>query len=335
MPGPIVGGPSHPPPPAVAVSTAVLLDDPPVPADVPRCPNCEAPRADRFCPSCGEARVEAEELTLRHFAAHAVEQFTSVDGTLWRTVRMLLLHPGELTAEYFAGRRRRYAKPLQLFLLANLAVLLVMQVAGIDLQRNRRTLAAYESGAVRSALVFKDPARVRRLAALRQERSALTHDALARRFDARRDGMGQTAWLLIVPALAGALALLYARRRAPFLRHLVCAVHLSAFLSTVMLLLMLTFTALAAVLRRTVTWLAADGAPVEARVQALRSDAFDLLGLALAVGVAVYLFRALQRVYPGPRRWTLLRTVLLLIALPLFGVALFNDVTFLLALATA
>jgi hypothetical protein len=323
------------------VSTAVLLDDPPtsvaapLPLDDARCPSCDAIRTDRYCPRCGEARVEPEELTVRHFAAHAFEQFTNVDGTLWRTMRTLLLRPGELTVEYFAGRRRRYAKPLQLFLLVNVAVLLTMQLIGIDIQRGRRDLRAYETGTTTSALVFKNTARVRRLVALRQERSGLTHDALAARFDARRDGMGQTAWLLIVPALAGALALLYARRRAPFLRHLICAVHISAFLSTMMLLLVLTFTLIAVGIRRAVTWLAADGVNVDARVRAIRSDTFDLLGIVLALAVGTYLFRALQRVYPDRFGWTLARTLLLYVALPLLAIALFNDVTFLLALATA
>ncbi|MGZ8467886.1 MAG: DUF3667 domain-containing protein [Gemmatirosa sp.] len=324
------------------MSTAVLLDDPPasVPTHAPveddaRCPNCGAARPERYCPRCGEPRVEADELTMRHFAAHAFEQVTNVDGTLWRTVRTLLLRPGELTVEYFAGRRRRYAKPLQLFLLVNVAVLLVMQVAGIDIQRDRRTLRAYETGTVRSAVFFKDSARVRRLVALRQERSALTHDSLAVRFDARRDGMGQTAWLLIVPALAGALALLYVRRRAPFLRHLICAVHLSAFLSATMLLLVLTFTLIAVAVRRVMTWLATDGANVDARVEAIRSGAFDLLGSVVALAIGTYLFRALRRVYPGGWGWTLARTLLLCLALPVLAIALFNDVTFLLALATA
>ena len=296
------------------------------------CPNCGAPRPRRHCPECGEARIEPDELTLRHFAAQAVEQVTSVDGTLWRTLRTLVLRPGELTVEYFAGRRRRYAKPLQLFLLTNVAVLLFLQVAGIDVQRGRRTLAMYEAGRVQAAMVFDDGPLVKRVVELRRARTRLTPEAFATRFDARRAGMGQTAWLLAVPLVAGALALLYARRREPFLRHLVCATHLSAFLSTGALFFAIAASLMTIIARWGVPRWSVPGVNATARVAAIRDDGFDALGLVTAAWLAVYLFLALRRVYPERWVWTLARTVVLFLVVPFMVVTLFNDVSFLLAL---
>ena len=304
----------------------------PSPAAEDSCPSCSAPRPRRHCPECGEARVEPDELTLRHFAAQAVEQATSVDGTLWRTLHTLLVRPGELTVEYFAGRRRRYAKPLQLFLLTNVAVLLFMQLAGVDPQRGRRTLAMYEAGRVEAAMVFDDGALVRRMVELRRARTKLTPAAFATRFDARRAGMGQTAWLLAVPLVAGALALLYARRREPFLRHLVCATHLSAFLSAQAFLFATAASLMAVLVRWGVPRWSAAGVEVAARVAAIRDDAFDALGLVTAAWLAVHLFLALRRVYPERWGWTLARTVVLFLVVPFMIITLFNDVSFLLAL---
>ena len=336
------------PPAAVSVSSDALLDVPPAippapsadpsalpvpPADADTvCPSCGAPRPRRHCPECGEARVEPEELTLRHFAAQAVEQVTSVDGTLGRTLRTLLLRPGELTVEYFAGRRRRYAKPLQLFLLTNVAVLLFLQLAGIDMQRGRRTLAMYEAGRVEAAMVFDDGRLVKRVVELRRTRTRLTPAAFATRFDARRAGMGQTAWLLAVPLVAGALAVLYVRRREPFLRHLVCATHLSAFLSAGAFFFAIAASLMTIIVRWSVPRWSAAGVNATARVAAIRDDGFDVLGIVMAAWLAVYLFLALRRVYAERWGWTLVRTVVLFLVVPFMIVALFNDVSFLLAL---
>ena len=321
--------PPVPPPAAPADQSAA----PTPPAEVePSCPSCGTPRPRRHCPECGEARVEPDELTLRHFAGQAVEQVTSVDGTLWHTLRTLLMRPGELTVEYFAGRRRRYAKPLQLFLLTNVAVLLFMQLAGIDPQRGRRTLPMYQAGRVEAAMVFDDGALVRRVVELRRARTTLTPAAFATRFDARRAGMGQTAWLLAVPLVAGALALLYVRRREPFLRHLVCATHLSAFLSAEAFLFATAASVMTILVRWGVPRWSDAGVDVAARVAAIRDDWFDALGLVTAAWLAVYLFLALRRVYPERWGWTLVRTVVLFLIVPFMIITLFNDVSFLLAL---
>ena len=45
--------------------------------------------------------------------------FSSVDGRLMRSFRLLLTRPGELSAAHVAGRRRATLGPLQLFFIAN------------------------------------------------------------------------------------------------------------------------------------------------------------------------------------------------------------------------
>jgi hypothetical protein len=81
-------------------------------------------------------------------------------------------------------------------------------------------------------------------------------------------------------------------------------------------------------------WRAAGVNPT-ARVAALRDDGFDALGLVTAAWLAVYLLLALRRVYPERWGWTLARTVVLFLVVPFMVVALFNDVSFLLALLLA
>jgi hypothetical protein len=79
------------------------------------CGNCNAPLTGPYCAQCGQhAHGSARSLAaLSHEAWHLL---THVDARLWATIKILLLQPGRLTAEYFAQRRARYVPPFQLYL---------------------------------------------------------------------------------------------------------------------------------------------------------------------------------------------------------------------------
>jgi Protein of unknown function (DUF3667) len=89
------------------------------------CQTCGDPHQENFCPSCGEKRYDPHSLSLKHVAEESLESFTHADHNLLRTIHAVLLRPGELPAEYVAGRRVRYMKPLGFFLLVNLLFFLL------------------------------------------------------------------------------------------------------------------------------------------------------------------------------------------------------------------
>jgi len=63
--------------------------------------------------------------TLGHFAGEAFESVTHADSRLWRTIGYLLVKPGHLTREFFAGRRASYLPPFRLYLVISLLFFLV------------------------------------------------------------------------------------------------------------------------------------------------------------------------------------------------------------------
>lgn len=79
------------------------------------CANCDHPAPKNFCPACGQ-KTHIETPTLWEFIHEYLHHYIALEGTLTRTLWMLIAHPGRLTAEYVAGRRQRYIKPLQLYL---------------------------------------------------------------------------------------------------------------------------------------------------------------------------------------------------------------------------
>ncbi len=114
---------------AAEISTAVMPDpSPPSAPAQPTCRNCGALSPGAYCPACGqETRLRLQ--TLREFMREAAGRYVAFDGKWWKSLAALMVRPGFLTREYFAGRRRRYVRPARLFLIASLLLFAVLRIA--------------------------------------------------------------------------------------------------------------------------------------------------------------------------------------------------------------
>ncbi|MES2096067.1 MAG: DUF3667 domain-containing protein [Pseudomonadota bacterium] len=78
------------------------------------CLNCGTALIGEFCHACGQnGHVHKTLTSIGHDLLHGVFHF---EGKVWRTVPMLVLHPGKLTRRYIDGERARFVSPLALFL---------------------------------------------------------------------------------------------------------------------------------------------------------------------------------------------------------------------------
>jgi hypothetical protein len=78
------------------------------------CLNCGTALIGDFCHACGQNEHVHRTLgSIGHDLLHGVFHF---EGKIWRTIPMLVLHPGALTRRYVAGERARFVSPLALFL---------------------------------------------------------------------------------------------------------------------------------------------------------------------------------------------------------------------------
>jgi hypothetical protein len=97
-----------------AASADVSAEDAP---EGQSCPECGEALVGDYCHHCGEKRLHARDLSIRHFFDEAAQELTSVEHSkLFHTIFALLFRPGFLTNEWVAGRRKRYLKPLNLCL---------------------------------------------------------------------------------------------------------------------------------------------------------------------------------------------------------------------------
>ncbi|HRZ08943.1 MAG TPA: DUF3667 domain-containing protein [Gemmatimonadales bacterium] len=201
-----------------------------------------------------------------------IKAFTSLDGRVMRSFGMLLRHPGSLTVAFLKGVRKQYASPVQLFLLAN-----VLLFATQSLTRTN-----VFGSSLQSHLHHQDwSALAGSLVARRLERTQTTLDAYEPAFDRAVVLNAKSLVILMVPAFAGVLALLFVRRREPLMTHVVFSLHLYAFL-----MLLFSLAIVAAGLQH---WMGGGG---------LDSPRVDtVLSLINVTACAAYLFLAIGPAY--------------------------------------
>jgi hypothetical protein len=203
--------------------------------DMERCVSCGAPRSGPYCSGCGERALEPEALTLRHFVVHTVaHELLHVDGTLWRTLRLLFVRPGWLSLEYVAGRRRPYVNPFRLLLIAIVAYAL-MSSSGLVVFWNLGgvTMSMAPTVVRRSISVEDTIAQIDRYGLLRQQFAAkqeqLKSDAARERFHDRLAAFAQPVSFANVVLLAATLHVLFRWRRPRFLEHAAFSMHVVSF----------------------------------------------------------------------------------------------------------
>lgn len=210
------------------------------------CLNCGEPFAEprpRFCPACGQ-ESNLRPPRLGEFLQQFGGAYFATEGALWRTLKLLLFRPGELTRQYLAGRRKHYVLPLRLYLSVSLVVLLLLRVmasvnievpGAIDLRSSETSLVVVDVGAARVGLkggvFFCDGfpnwfcRRVQRRFDVEPEILAREAEQFGQRFVANVGG----AMFLLLPAFALWLQLAYRNRRLRYTEHLVFALHVHAF----------------------------------------------------------------------------------------------------------
>ena len=238
------------------------------------CPTCGKSVVSAFCPDCGERPVAAPDFTLKGMAAQLLKVAGGVDGRVVRSLRLLLAHPGALTAAYVEGRRKPLVGPFQIFFLANF-VFFVMQSL---------THTKILSSSLDSHLHHQDWSALAQQLVARHLQT--THDTLARLaplFDQAVVLNAKSLVILMVAPFALLLPIVFHGSRRPFAVHMAFALHQYAFL-------LLLFCAALGVVAVDVL---AGGAGLD-------SAAMDnILTSLILVTCATYLYLATGRVYGG------------------------------------
>ncbi|HMI21201.1 MAG TPA: DUF3667 domain-containing protein [Sphingomonas sp.] len=132
------------------------------------CANCGTERIGPFCHACGQmGHLHRNLMGLVHDIAHGVFHF---EGKLWKTLPMLVWHPGRLTRRYVDGERAKFVSPMALFLFS--VFLMFAVVSNLARNHEAKSVSLTPHGAVDTQVLFnQDQAK---LAGLQAERAKIT-----------------------------------------------------------------------------------------------------------------------------------------------------------------
>jgi hypothetical protein len=150
-----------------------------------------------------------------------LESLIHFDGRLFRTVRVLITKPGQLTTAYLTGNRRPYVSPFHIFLVANVVFFLVQLLSGLEVLTV--PLASELQYQMYSGLA-------QRLATHHLAGTGMTVDQYAPIFEHAEALYAKSLIMLMLPLFAVAAGLLFVDRRKVAVAHLVFAIHFYAFL---------------------------------------------------------------------------------------------------------
>ncbi len=83
------------------------------------CSNCGTEVKQNFCSKCGQKYLDHKE-TLGHLFLHFFEDVTHFDSRFHKSISPLFFKPGFLTNEYNAGKRTMYLNPVRMYIFVSL-----------------------------------------------------------------------------------------------------------------------------------------------------------------------------------------------------------------------
>ena len=289
----------------------------------PACPNCGSTRAGPYCSQCGQ-NDRSYQRSLPPLVWDLLREAFELDSRLVRTIRFLLLKPGQLAVEFSRNRRASYVSPIRLYLFVSLFFFFLLSLSA-DLQPGWRDAAVIRDaqaqaleggnaeqlqqvlGETRRAKIDEILARPEnsptRVALMELARSVDERGEpldrprlylLAQTVDVIHDPIGAFNQLvdnlpivvfLMLPVFALVLSLFYLKRRY-YVENLVFATHLHSFGFLVFAVELLL--------------------PTETAVVPL-NEAMSVLGNMLIAGLAVYHYLALRRYYEEGRLKTVFK----------------------------
>ncbi|MBO9203628.1 MULTISPECIES: DUF3667 domain-containing protein [Niastella] len=180
------------------------------------CLNCGSNlESYKFCPACGQ-KATTHRLSFHDLWHDLLHYFTHADKSIFRLVGALAVRPGVVAREYVDGKRAKYFKPVNLFLVVGSLLVLIL---GIFHLQNEEAITDWQ----RQAAAIRD---------VNQQKLAL--ERVERLQDVYHYGAKYSNVLnmLVSPLTALIFWLFYKKARYSYIEHLVASMF---FISFVML----------------------------------------------------------------------------------------------------
>ena len=104
-----------------------------------RCKNCGHSFPGKFCNHCGEKVYHEHDKRITHLFEEGFHFMTHFEGKFFTTIKTIFISPGKVSLDYSNGIRKKYFKPLSLFLLLVIIYLLFPLTEGLNMRAQFHT----------------------------------------------------------------------------------------------------------------------------------------------------------------------------------------------------
>lgn len=180
------------------------------------CKNCGNQFSGKFCNNCGEKVYYDKNKTIAHLFDESLHFITHLDGAFFKTMRLVFFKPGTVSKDYTEGIRKRYFKPVSLFLVGVVLYLLFPFFQGLNIPLKQHQHEMY--GSLAKVVIER-----------KAKSKSITIDELSHKYDAKSPKFAKILMLVILPLSGLALALLFFKRKDYFFDHFIAATELNTF----------------------------------------------------------------------------------------------------------
>jgi hypothetical protein len=182
------------------------------------CLNCGTELDGPYCQACGQ-KAASVHLGFAHVLHEVTHEFLHLDGKIFRTLKVLITQPGQLTKDLVEGHRARFVTPLRLYLTFSILFFFLFTTLPGGATSAFNVTATNDS---------KDGWTLTSGPATKAEKAPV--DPVTRGEIASRFVTGLPRAVFVVMPVSALLTMAFYRRRQPFyVAHLYYAVHVHAF----------------------------------------------------------------------------------------------------------
>lgn len=187
-----------------------------------------------------KAKRKSSDLSLKHFAKSFASEAFHLDNRIVKSICVLFVKPGYLTTAYFRTRDRIFIQPLRLYFLINFLFFLVtpilntqqFQVFSFNLQSFVHSNSTYQN------IVEKEI-----------QKSGVSEQIYKERFNAHLKYNQPAFVFLVIPLFALFLNIVHIKKKRYYVEHLYFSVHFMTLFLLTLLILSLSYHALAFVFK--------------------------------------------------------------------------------------
>ncbi|MFT3743419.1 MAG: DUF3667 domain-containing protein [Pyrinomonadaceae bacterium] len=167
------------------------------------CKNCGSEFEGKYCNNCGQKLYTDHDRSLKHLFEELFHFFTHFEGSFFTSIRTIYTKPGTLTADYCGGSRKKYYKPISLYLLLVILYLIFPLAKGLNVELVQHKInpfyGTYATKRIETAIAKKE----------------VTEEAFSKLFEEKSAKVSKVLLLLFIPYTMLLVYLLYFYKR-PF-----------------------------------------------------------------------------------------------------------------------